>query len=272
MTLDENKKRLFFALEAHALWPSKLPNGRILEEKTRHLTLSFLGWVKEPSKLIEKLNFFPIPPFKVGLAGCFDKCLFLPQGHPRIVAWNVKWLENPAFLEIFQKELESWLQQQGFHPDKRHDEFLPHVTIGRAPFDPHHWKRSFIPLPMFIKDLHLYESLGHLQYEPRWTWPLMPPFEEFDHTADIAFQVHAETLDQLQIHAFMALAFKCPELLEFAPLLKSPGKQEDIVANLNQIVAQGDLKTGCPFKAVSYHGEIYEKADGTLTWEMIVDV
>jgi RNA 2',3'-cyclic 3'-phosphodiesterase len=37
------------------------------------------------------------------------------------------------------------------------------------------------------------------------------------------------------------------------------------------MVTASDVEVGCPFKAVSYHGEIHE-SNGLLQWEMIVDV
>ncbi len=39
----EEEKRLFFGAEVSAPWPKELPQGRVLEEKARHLTLAFLG-------------------------------------------------------------------------------------------------------------------------------------------------------------------------------------------------------------------------------------
>lgn len=269
--MNEERKRVFFAFETHAPWPEKLPSGRLLRENDRHLTLAFLGWVDDYKKLVARLDSFPKPPIKVGSAGLFDKCIFLPEGHPRVVAWHVQWLENIAPIEKYQTDFVNWLLQQGFYPDTRHKEFLPHVTLSRAPFDPHHWKRAFSVLPFFIKDIHLYESVGNLIYEPKWSWPLIAPFEEIDHTADVAFNVHAESLEQLQGHALLALAFKSPGLLEYRHLLQKPDSLEDIVFNLNRVVAETDHEKGCSFKAVSYHGDVVIENE-ILTWEMIVDV
>jgi hypothetical protein len=187
------------------------------------------------------------------------------------VAWHIHWLESGAILSSFHWELSSWLLKHNFDPHT-HAEFLPHVTLCRSPFDPHHWKKSFTALPVFVKDLHLYESLGNLQYVPQWTYPVLAPFEELEHTADIAFILRGETLTQLQENAFIALAFKSPSLLEFASLLRPVSTLEEIIYNLNQIVSHADADQGCPFKAVSYHGEIDSDEQQILTWEMIVDV
>lgn len=271
LPIGDKPKRLFFALETHAPWPLEFPPGRILNESMRHLTVSFLGWCPNYAQLLEYLQQLKSFPFKVARGGWFDKCLFLPTGHPRVVAWHVHWLESGADLLHYHKELTAWLQKHYFHP-RLHDDFLPHVTLCRAPFDPHHWKKDFAPLPMYVKDLHLYESLGNLQYEPRWSYSVLAPFEEMEHTADIAFIIRGETLPQLQENAFLALAFKSPDLLDFAFLLSPPQTLENIIFNLNQIIAYGDAAKGCPFKAVSYHGEVEQDAQQILTWEMIVDV
>lgn len=269
--MEESKsKRLFFALEVVAPWPQKLPVGRMLAENCRHMTLAFLGWT-DFSKLQKALGGFPPPPFKVGLTGKFNKPLFLPKKHAKVAAWHVEWMDSEAPLQAYYKALTGWLQFQGFNPDIR-DELLSHVTICRAPFDREVWEQAFTPLPLMVKNIHLYESIGNLVYEPIWTYPLIAPFDEIEHTADLAFNVHGETISQIQIHAYMALAFKFPKFLEFATPLHSPHIIEDAIANLNHTIALSDSVVGCPFKAVSYHGEVFEEPDGTLTWEMIVDV
>jgi len=267
--MEEKKKRVFFALEVVSPWPQNLPAGRMLDENHRHMTIAFLGW-SDFSTLKNSLESFPLPPFKVGMAGKFDKCLFLPKRHPRVVAWHVEWIDGAAAIQTFQKALIAWLQFHNFQPDVR--DLLPHVTICRAPFDRDGWEKNFTPLPMIINNIHLYESLGQLVYEPLWTYPLVPPFQEVDHTADLAFNIHGESLEQLQRHAFVALAFKFPQILDFSSHLKHPNALDDIVLGLNHVVALADSTIGCPFKAVSYHGDITETEDGILTWEMIVDV
>lgn len=263
-------KRLFFALEIHAPWQQKLPAGRLLDESHRHMTLAFLGHA-DYSVLKRILNSFPTPPFKVGLAGKFDRCLFLPKKHSKVVAWHVDWLEQTALIPPYQQSLISWLKFHGFKPDER-EVFLPHVTIGRAPFNREEWHQNFIPLPMTAQNIHLYESMGNLVYQPIWTFPLIAPFQEFEHTADVAFKVYGETLEQLQKHAWIALVFKFPELLNYCVELSKVESINGIVAGLNRVISRADEKIGCPFKAVSYHGDVKEETDGVFAWEMIVDV
>lgn len=263
------EKRLFFGLEVHAPWPETLPAGRLLDEKHRHLTLAFLGNI-EYGKLQEALQAFPHPPFKVGFVGQFDQCLFLPQRHPRVVAWHVDFFEEHAPLHSYYDTFLAWLEEKGFSPDRRHD-FTPHVTLARAPFNERVWKHTFTPLPLLLTDIHLYESKGHLQYEPIWSFPLLAPFEEIAHTADVAYWIRGETYDQLYRHAEVALASTFPEILPFLSKRDGIDNLDDVIIALNELVAKVDQKISCPFKAVSFHSHLEEK-EGVLHWEMIIDV
>jgi RNA 2',3'-cyclic 3'-phosphodiesterase len=269
--MEEEQKRLFFGLEVNAPWPSKLPPGRHLDEKHRHLTLAFLGQVPY-SKLTDSLKQFPTPSFKVGLVGRFDQCLLLPKKHPHVIAWNIEWLENPEALLTFQENLCSWLNKEGFPVANSDRKWLAHVTLSRQPFPAPQWLKTFNPLPLTIKDIHLYESLGNLHYSPIWTHPLKAPFIEIEHMADLAFHVYGESLEQLYCHAKMALAFRDSSILSCPFIPTKLDSVEDIVIALNEIIRQLDREEGSPFKAVSFHGDITKNSDETLKWEMIVDV
>lgn len=270
MQQGTESKRLFFGFEINALWPQDLPKGRILEESCRHMTLAFLGQT-DYAKLTEILPALPVPPFKVGQVGHFDRCLFLPENHPRVVAWHLKLLNPKHLFESYYKEICQWLKDRHFHVDER-DHFLPHATLCRAPFQIRDWKSQFHKLPFMTKDLHLYESLGQLQYKSCWSYSIKPPFEEIEHTADIAFRIHGDNLQDLLRNAFMALAFKHPQLLAYSVMLKDIEELDDIIIHLNDIIGKADMDIGCPYKAVSYHGKVHQEQDQTLTWEMIVDV
>lgn len=270
MENKENEKRLFFGIEVSAQWPSKMPQGRILDPAHRHMTLAFLGLADYP-KLQKHLSTFPKPSFNCGLVGKFNECLFLPPRHPHVVAWNASWGEDAAALVAFQKTLISWLQEGGFNPDTRHEEWLPHVTICRSPFNYKQWRRSFSELPFIAKDIHLFESMGNLKYMPVWSYPLKSPFEEIEHTADLAFRIFGENLAQIHSHATYALAFKFPSLLPFISFPFESHDLDDVIITLNDIIAKADAKIGCPIKAISFHGEI-KKEDNLLMWEMIIDV
>ncbi|MFQ5730268.1 MAG: hypothetical protein ACE5GN_07900, partial [Waddliaceae bacterium] len=209
---------------------------------------------------------------KVGLAGKFNRCHFLPRKRPNVVAWHVDWFDKEYDLGEYQKKVVDWLHSHDF-PIRIHEKgFLPHVTICRRPFRYTDWRKAFHPLPMIIKDIHLYESVGGLRYKPIWTYPLRAPFEEFEHTADLAFRVRGENLHQILKHAQVALAFHFPPLLSHISDKSTMETLDDIIIDLNTLITTVDKKEGCPIKAVSFHGELLEEDDGTLLWEMILDV
>jgi len=268
--MDNTIKRLFFGMEIKAPWPEDFPFGRLLDEKHRHMTLAFLGNV-DYLKLKEALAVFPKPDFKVGFAAKFDQCLFLPPHHPRVAAWHIEWLEKEAeAISLYHQILIQWLHEQGFSPST-HAQFLPHVTLARKPFNEKIWRKKFSPLPAIVQDIHLYESVGHLQYLPIWSYTLLPPFEELEHTADIAYHIHGHSFDQLFHHASLALCFHFPLFLTYLEPRQGLSSLEEVIIGLNQLVLRTDQEIGCPFKAVSFHSHL-ERQEGMLKWEMIVDV
>lgn len=270
--MNKEIKRVFFAFETHSPWPEKLPPGRYLAESDRHMTVAFLGETAY-SELEAILPQCPKPDFIIGRGGIFDKCLFLPEKRPpNVVAWHINWLDDDQSLTKYQKTLVSWLADNNFFVKEHGNGFLPHVTLCRKPFDQHQWKKAFTSLPVYIKNLHLYESLGHSQYRPCWSMSLQAPFEELSHTADIAFLVRGQNIDEIYQHARLALAFNFPEIASSMSKNESVSSLDDVIILLNQIVTELDQREGCPFKAVSFHGDITEATDKTLEWEMIVDV
>lgn len=266
--MNDEIKRLFFGIEVHAPWPEKLPRGRLLDEIHRHLTLAFLGNIPF-APLQSVMEQFPSPSMKVGTVGYFDACLLLPPRHPHVVAWHAKWWDEQNPIITFQKKLSAWLASLGYSLDDRPWE--PHATLCRSPFDSTKWKEAFAPLPFYTASIHLYESTGRLQYVPIWTLPIVQPFQEIDHTADMAFLIRGETLGHLYLNAFAALAYKAPSLLEFfsLPIINS---LDDLIIALNASIGRADSAVGCPMKAVSFHGEAAPLSDSILQWEMIVDV
>ena len=263
------EKRLFFGWEVQAPWPETLPFGRHLDEAHRHLTLAFLGKTNY-SELAQALSAFPTPPFSIGYMGYFDQCLFLPEKHPHVVAWHIEWFNNGAQLQTFYEMVVQWLHDKGFPVDIRHG-FMPHVTLARSPFHSRAWRKQFSPLPLMIKDLHLYESIGNLKYTPLWSLRLLSPFEEREHMADIAFLIRGLSFDQLYRNGACALAFHFPPFLSYIHNPPKMSSLEEVVMELNQIVTRADQEIGCPFKAVSYHSTL-ETIDGCMNWEMIIDV
>lgn len=269
MDILPDHKRLFFGFEVIAPWPENFPAGRLLAEPHRHLTLVFLGNIPQ-SSVNDLLVDIPKPHFKVGRVGYFEKCLFLPERHPHVVAWQGVWHEGEEEIHSFQRQLSDFVQKIGVQTEHR-DRFLPHVTLCRAPFNISEWRHAFVSLPFYIKDLHLYESLGSLIYQPLWTHSISHPFEELEHTADIAFLVRAESISQLYLHAQSALAFHFPAIHSYFSDNKTIDSLDEVIIALNERVAIVDAEIGCPFKAISFHGHLKEK-EGLLEWEMIVDV
>lgn len=261
-----DQKRLFFGFEVAAPWPERLPKGRMLQVGQRHMTVAFLG-ESSLEKIMGLMDELPKPSFKVGTAGTFDACLFLPENHPRVVAWRGKPL-GKDLLTPYSDALTEFFRGTGYRIQER--PFLNHTTLARSPFDKGEWEKAFCSLPYITRHLHLYESLGNLNYEPIWSHKLASPFEEFEHVADIAFRIHGEDVKQLYQHAQIALAFECPELASYLDRAGDVGSLEEVIMKLNEIVMHGDREVGTPFKAVSFHGDV--KEEEILTWEMIVDV
>lgn len=265
-------QRLFWGFEVVSPWPEIFPKGRILNAEQRHMTLLFLGKT-DPSKLIESLVDFPPIPFKLGLVGKFNEALFLPsKRHPNVLAWGVEWWDQSDQLISFQKDIAIWhLERKLIENPTRDHHFLPHVTLCRDPKNLEEWEKTFTPLPMMIKNFHLYESLGNSQYKPLYTFPLAIPFEEIEHTADIAFNIFGDSLDQIRIHALSALSFHYPALANYYESANGFRSLDEVIENLNKIISKVDQEISCPYKAISYHGDILI-SDGIMNWEMIVDV
>ena len=265
---EEDAKRLFFGAQVDAPWPEDFPAARIIPEKTRHLTLAFLG-KNSLAKLNSLLLCLPRPSFQIGPVGVAKELIFLPREHSRVVALSIDWLDGNEYLNIYQKDLAEWLRSQGYFLDER--PFFPHISIGRAPFDKEKWQEHFTPLPFFVKAIHLYESLRNLEYQSLWENSLLSPFQELEHTADIAFLIRGHTIQELHKHAQIALAFKFPSLVQFYTS-RLQTSLEEVIISLNDMIAVADTELGCPFKAVSFYGTIKSDEQKILYWEMIVDV
>ncbi len=263
-------KRLFFGMEVVSLWPEACPAGRILLEADRHLTLVFLGDNHLPS-LLARLEQFPDPGFQIGIAALFDRPVFLPRQGPHTAGWHVRFLEQKKLFIDFQNRLIDWLKEQGLNPRENHNGFLPHVTIAREPFAIAEWEKDFAKRPLFLKNIHLCESLGSSRYQVCWSYPILAPFEAIEHTADLAFVIRGHNFDQLYLHAALALSFEFLPLIQYVEPLSADGIDE-VVMRLNELIARVDENEGCSFKAVSLHSQMRQRAVSIMEWEMIVDV
>ena len=262
---NKAQRRLFYGFEVKAPWPDSFPEGRLIKPQHRHITIAFLGNV-EQSMIHSLIQQAPTPHFKISPVGIFIAPLFLPLENPRVVAWKGTLSEDS--LTPYHDTLTSFLKTLGFTFSNR--KLLNHTSLARSPFKQNEWTQAFVPLPFIAGDLHLYESLGNLTYQPIWTHPIAPPFEEFEHVADIAFRVRGKNVQQLYIHAQFALAFEYSELLPFLDLQSTVNTLDDVIIKLNELITRSDQKIGTPFKAVSFHGDLID--EDVLTWEMIVDV
>jgi 2'-5' RNA ligase len=263
-----DEKRLFFGAEIVAAWPLHFPPARIIDEQYRHMTLAFLG-KKSLSHILHAVQEAPVPSFALSPSGVSRKWVFLPNVEaPRVIAADAEWLSNGSLFLTYQTTLEEWLKKNQFvHQDNR--PFFPHMTIARGTFDIETWKKFPCEIPFYLTSIALQESLGYSHYKPVWRHRFTAPFEEIEHTADIAFLIRGNDFSELYTHASLALAFKfIPFLRYFSP--KTLSSLDDVVKALNELITRIDYEMGTPFKAVSYHDEIKEK--NYLEWKMIVDV
>ncbi|MDE3055104.1 MAG: hypothetical protein KGI80_00185 [Verrucomicrobiota bacterium] len=255
--------RFFLGLAIEAPWPEEWPEGREIKEK--HATLLFFRTQKFSQDLLFRM---PLPSFPIGPIGTFDTPLFLPEKSPRAFAWHISWEKEE--ISHYQKTANLWWQKEGVHLDER--EWLPHVTLARAPLQIDQWQTLPLPLPCFAKALHLYESLGESTYRILWSHFFVPPFKEIEHTADLAFHVYGRNFQELFCNALWALSFQEPLLLQWKSPLSSLSSIEDVIRALNALFLQADISGSLPYKAVTHHGEVHKSLHHLLEWEMIIDV
>ncbi|MBS4165430.1 Uncharacterized protein NEOC65_000490 [Neochlamydia sp. AcF65] len=261
-----DEKRVFFALEVKAPWPEKLPKGRVLDPHTRHATLAFVGEISL-SDLFQ--HAFPRPSFKVGLVGVFNECLFLPFHHPNVVAWKFDWYDETKELREYRQKLLNWLNMHHYPLRDNPKDWLYHVTLSRKPFEKKEWQAAFKPLPMLTQSLHLYASLGHLDYQPLWSHSFIPPFQEIKHPSKTVYLINAENFNQIYQHAFAALAFYHPPLTSYYHT-KNYSHLKEIIADLNFLIAQVKADQDCPLNTLHVYKDIQIK-ESIFQFEMIID-
>lgn len=265
-----DQARLFFGFDIQASWPKELPQGKLIQEKARHLTLLFLG-PQRRQPIIDLCEHIPKPPFSIGPVGIFDQCLFFPKRHAHCVAWQVTWpAKHNSYLEYRQTLENFFTKKMLIKKEKR--PHVPHVTICRKPFDKLAWLESFQYGVLKTTQLHLYESLGNSTYHSLWTYPLLEAFVKIEQTATMTFSIRGNSLLDLYQSAALALAFSYAPITRFFSNNLLICGLDDIIINLNVLINNTERVIGCPFKAVSNHGTIKEAANNTLEWEMIVDV
>jgi len=255
--------RFFVAFIIDAPWPQSFPNARLLVPHERHLTIAFLGKSNRAQTLksFEALSTQKLP---TGFCGCFDSIIFLPEKSPRVVAYHAQTSNEDELCEFVRnvnQHMNLVLSKQ----------WMPHVTIGRSPFNKKEWEKSFQPLPFCVSSFGLFESLGNLRYKVLAEIPLTPAIEKLDHTADLAYILRGKTLEELFHHAIVSLSFDDLHFLPFLAIQRRFASIDEIIIELNRLIRELDSQHGCPFKAVSFHDTLRKNA-GFYEWEMIIDV
>lgn len=243
-------KNLFIGLSVAAPWDTLPPSGRAIDTTSRHLTLSFLGPVETAT--------LPRPKeLTLAPTGIATELLFLGK----TASAKASFLTQEDQLFHYRKD-----------KLKESSEWIPHIALARRPFDDNLWEEWFEPFPFFCPEIHLYQSGTNtlpITYEQLQTYELMPPFVEIEHTADLAFEIRGSSLDELYLHALLALSFQAPKLITYRTRERMHSLDAVVIA-LNEAISLMDAEWGCPMKAVSFHGKV--SGDPLLTWEMIIDV
>lgn len=263
-------ERLFFAFQIAAAWPCTYPKGRLIKESMRHLTLAFLQQQEKEKLLLHLQKDFPKPRFSLAPSALCNALLFLPEEQPRVAAYSLQWLSYQDSVNEYYQAIQLWLQQKHYPTASR--PFLPHVTIAREPQELLSWQKGFSPFPAYASALHLYTSKPGSQYTPLWSHPFIAPFTEVPHTADLSFRILAETVEQLSLHAHLALAFSFPPITSYFPSHFFCQNLDEVIHSLNQTLFRCDCEIGAPFKAISYHGSLSQDESGLLSWTMVIDI
>lgn len=216
------------------------------------MTLVFLG--------NEEIHDFIEPDWTLPPLGILERWIFLPEETPRVVAGVPIFLEGEDELLAYQKKLAGHLKEP----------FTPHVSVSRGPFDRQAWEKFPCQIPFFVSGVALYKSLGYSKYEILFEKKSLAPFEEIEHTADIAYKIRGENFTQLALHATLALACKYPAFTKYLKKVPQMHSVSEIVKLLNQWIAEIDISEGINLKAVSYHAAMSDNK--ILEWTMVVDV
>lgn len=262
--------RIFFALDVVSPWKEIEPPGRYIDKHLRHITLLFIGEVKEEdcNKIISSMI---LPKVYVGPSGIFDKVMALPFNRPNVISYRAHLFDKLEDLQKYKTELVSYVESSGVLLKEKLKTFLPHVSLCRRPFSISLWKKKFSKLPFYISKMHLYESTGYSKYRSLWSYEFIPPFKEIGHTGDIAFHIRGENFYQLFVNGFIALCFNCENLANYFIENETIENIDDVIISLNKTITVLDTEIGSPFKAVSFQSNVLNM-DNYLEWEMIVDV
>lgn len=263
MAVQQDHKRLLFGFETHAPWPEGLPEVKTLKAKHRHLTLLYFGDVSY-KKLHDEIRYMPKPPFRVGPVAISDSCLCLPKRSPDIVTWHVDpFGEDP--INDYQQTLVEYFAEHDYDFEKK--KYIKHITIGKSVPLKKEMKKHFKPLPLYCSNLHLYESLKGDQYEPIWTYDLLPPFEEQEGGQ---FLLYGESFQQVFLNAQIALAFKFPELVPFLDASYQVRNLHDGGIRLTTLLETAYRAIKIPIEKVTFPDN-GKQEKGLLSWPLHVE-
>lgn len=260
---QKDKKGLLFGFEAHAPWPEMLPDEKTLKAKHRHLTLLYFGDASY-KKLHDEIRYMPKPLFRVGPVAISDSCLSLPNRSPDIITWHVDAFGNDP-INDYQHELVEYFGEHGYDFDKK--KYIKHITLGKSAALKKEIKKNFKPLPLYCSNLHLYESLKGDQYEPIWTYDLLPPFEE---QKDGQFILYGESFQQVFLNAQIALAFKFPELVPFLDASYQVRNLHDGGIRLTTLINTAYRAIKIPIESATFP-ENGKQEKGLLSWPLQVE-
>ena len=259
---DPNEKRLLFGFEVHAPWPESLPDMKTLKAKNYHLTLLFFGNTSY-KKIHEHIRYMPKPTFRVGPVAFSDSPLRLPNRSSDVITWHVEPFGEDV-IDEYQRVIYDYFLEKGYDLERK--KFIKHITLGKSAVLKKEAKKSFRSLPLYFKNLHFYESYQGDQYEPIWTYDLLPPFEE---KKNGHFVLYGESFQQTFLNAQIALAFKCPALVPFLDSSYKVRNLHDGGIRLTTIINQAFRKAEVPIERVIFPDSGQEE-NGLLTWDLFV--
>lgn len=262
MSHQEDIKRLLFGFEAHAPWPAVLPDEKTLKAKHRHLTLLYFGDISY-KKVHDEIRYMPKPPFRVGPVAISDSSLSLPNRSPDIITWHVDSFGNDA-INDYQQELVEYFAEHDYDFERK--KYIKHITLGKSGALKKEMKQNFKPLPLYCSNLHLYESFKGEQFEPIWTYDLLPPFEEQEGGQ---FILYGESFQQVFLNAQIALAFKFPELVPFLDSSYQVRNLHDGGIRLTTLLNTAYRAIKIPIEKATFPDD-GKQEKGILTWPLQV--
>jgi 2'-5' RNA ligase len=202
--ISKNYKRVFIALKVFSNWKDNQVKGRIIDRKWRHITLAFLGQT-EISKLLKFVEEIPaIWDLEIPIFGYFNKLLLLPPFKARVLGLNPLFFENTEKIFTFQQTLTNELAQVGLLNQKSVN-WLPHVSLVRAPFNYLSYSKHFFNFPFYCESIVIYESLGHLKYKELLSYPLKEPFTISETENSILIKAFGLKSEQLNFSLYLGL-------------------------------------------------------------------